>query len=70
MRWLKAGAGGLLLAVMTGCPFDYGKDGRADKEVHKTEVELVVKRCSEKDREQFCGGDKKDSQECHDKCGG
>lgn len=68
MRWRYAGTGTVAL-LMTGCPHDYGKDGRADKEVHKAEVELVRKYCDKEMLERYCGGDRKNTPECRRQCG-
>jgi hypothetical protein len=69
MRWRYARASMLILMVMTGCPSEFGKDGRVSKAVHNDSLELVRKHCSKAQEDQFCGGYKKDTQECHEHCG-
>jgi hypothetical protein len=62
--------GMLALLVMTGCPSEFGRGGRVDRAVHSDALELVRKYCPPEQYEKFCGGAKKDSQECRDQCGG
>ena len=56
--------------AMTGCPTEFGKEGRVNKAVRQDALELVKKHCSKADYEEFCGGTKKGTQECLDACGG
>ena len=69
MRRRPAGAAMLLLLLVTGCPFEWGKDQWVDKQVHKSEVELIVPRCTREERRLYCDGDKAGSPECIEKCG-
>jgi hypothetical protein len=70
MRWLRAGTGVLSLLMMTGCPSEFGMEGRIDKAVHKDAIELVRKHCTADRREQVCGGGKEKTQRCIEECGG
>jgi hypothetical protein len=68
MHWRHVGMSVLAL-MMTGCPSEFGKDGRVNKAVRKDALELVKKHCSPEDRELFCGGNKRYTQKCRDMCG-
>ena len=69
MRWFQAGMGVLALMVVTGCPSEFGKEGRIAKAVHKDTVDMVIKRCSNEWRNKVCAPGKENSQECRE-CGG
>lgn len=69
MRWRTAGLCALSLAVMTGCPEEFGKEGRINRAVHKDVMELYRKHCSADELLLFCGGAKKNSPECIRACG-
>jgi hypothetical protein len=72
MRWLQAGVVFLSIKAMTGCPSEFGKDGRVAKAVHKDAHEnmLELTRCSQALRDAVCGdGPNKNPDECK-KCGG
>jgi hypothetical protein len=69
MRWRYAATGMVALMMMTGCPHDYGKDGRADKEAHKAALGLVRKRdCDWKTYMDICYG-RENTPECIETCG-
>jgi hypothetical protein len=70
MHWRQAGTGLFALMVLTGCPSEFGKDGRVNKAARKDSLELVKKHCSQKKYDEFCGGNKKHTQACSDECGG
>lgn len=70
MRWRYAGMSVLSLMVMTGCPTEFGKDGRVSRAAHQDSLELVRKHCSEERRNELCGGGREHSPECLDECGG
>lgn len=70
MRWCHAGTGVLLLMLLAGCPSGFGKDGRIDRAVHQDMLELTRKHCTPEDYDQFCGGDKRYTEECRKQCGG
>ncbi|WP_225410292.1 hypothetical protein [Stigmatella hybrida] len=59
----------LTVLMMTGCPSEFGKHGRVANAVHQDTLELVRKYCSPAELKKFCGGNKKNSQECRDECG-
>jgi hypothetical protein len=69
MRWLQAGMGVLALMMMTGCPSEFGKDGRVNKAIHQDTVDLYLKRCNDQQQELHCGGDKQGTPECRKHCG-
>jgi hypothetical protein len=69
MRWHHAGMAMLLLMVVTGCPSEFGKEGRVNKAVHKDMLELSRHHCDDKEYDWYCGGYKKDTQRCRDHCG-
>ncbi|WP_224241607.1 hypothetical protein [Hyalangium gracile] len=63
---------GILSALaLTGCPSEFGKDGRVAKAVHKDAEEQVLEltRCSEARRREVCAPGKQSSDECR-RCGG
>jgi hypothetical protein len=62
--------GVLALIMMTGCPSEFGKDGRIAKAVHQDSMDhLVITRCSEARRDEVCGNGKGKSRACLE-CGG
>jgi hypothetical protein len=69
MRWPQAGVLVLSTLVMTGCPSEFGKDGRVAKAIHKDTVDMVIKVCSEQRHNEVCGNGKERTQACLD-CGG
>jgi hypothetical protein len=72
MRRLQAVVGVLSLMVMTGCPSEFGKEGRIAKAVRKDSQEnlLELTRCSQALKDAVCGnGPNKDDDKCRE-CGG
>lgn len=72
MRWLWLGVVVLSGMTMTGCPSEFGKDGRVAKAVHDDSQEnlLMLKGCSQAFKDAVCGnGPDKDQEKCR-KCGG
>ncbi len=62
----------LSVMAMTGCPSEFGKDGRVAKAVHKDSEEnlLELKQCSDAWKQEVCGdGPHRNRAEC-EKCGG
>ncbi len=55
-----------MMAVVTGCPSEFGKDGRVDKAVQQdTEEQLLfITGCEEKKYKVVCAPGKWDSEEC------
>jgi hypothetical protein len=64
MSWLQTVMGALLIMAQTGCPSEFGKEGRIAKAVHKDAVERVTERCSDEQIEQVCGNGREDTPEC------
>ena len=71
MRWLHVAAGILSVLAMTGCPSEFGKDGRIDEAVEKDSKErlLELTSCSEQYRHQVCDPPHRDEVKCK-RCGG
>lgn len=59
----------MLSLVLMGCPEMHRPGGIIDKAAHKDALESIPKRCSEKERREFCE-DGEDSRECIERCGG
>jgi hypothetical protein len=59
----------LSMMAVTGCPSEFGKDGRVDKAVQQDMQEqlLFVTGCEEKRYKEVCAPEKWDSDECR-KC--
>jgi hypothetical protein len=54
----------------TGCPSEFGRNGRIAKAVHKDSQErLIIKRCSDDLRKEVCGHGQENSDACRE-CGG
>jgi hypothetical protein len=69
MHWRYAGMGMFALMMMTGCPSEFGKDGRIAKAIHQDSMELVRRNCSVEERRAVCEGPNKDPAACQE-CGG
>jgi hypothetical protein len=70
MRWLQAGVIVLSALVMTGCPSEFGKEGRIAKAVRKDMQEtLIIRRCSPERRQEVCQNGQENSDACR-QCGG
>lgn len=69
MRWHDAGTGMVALMMLTGCPSEFGKDGRVNKAVRDDSLELVRKYCDQETRKKYCGGGRENTPECINKCG-
>jgi hypothetical protein len=69
MRWIQAAMGVLALMMATGCPSEFGKDGRVAKAARRDSLELVQKRCGAPELWAACEGPNKSPEECR-KCGG
>ncbi len=67
MRWRQAAAGLLSVMALTGCPSEFGREGRIAKAVHQDTMDLVLKRCSAEKIEEVCGKGKENTPECQ-KC--
>ncbi len=64
MRCLQAGWVVLAAVVLSGCPTEFGKDGRIDKATAKDTAEMFLTRCSQARIEEVCGNGKSESEEC------
>ena len=71
MRWLPVASIMLSGLVVTGCPSEFGKDGRIAKAVHKDAEEqiIIVKHCKSAERERVCAHGQENSRACLE-CGG
>jgi hypothetical protein len=69
MRWRHAGTAVVVLTMMTGCPSEFGRDGRVAKAVHQDSLELVRKHCDEQTRKKYCSGGRENTPECIRECG-
>lgn len=68
MRWRTCLLGMLSLVALTGCPEDFGIDGRMDQAVRKDMLESIPRQCSEKEVREYCTPDKP-VELCREKCG-
>lgn len=64
MRWQSAWTCTLALVTLTGCPEEFGKEGRIQRAIHQDMMELHQKYCSDEDIRAFCEGGKEQSEEC------
>ncbi len=71
MRWLWLGVLVLSGMTTTGCPSEFGKDGRISKTVHKDSREqiIIIKRCTRDELDRACAPGKENSLACLE-CGG
>lgn len=69
MRWCYAGVGMVVLMLMTGCPTEFGKDGRVNKAVRNDALELLREECDPKTFALWCDNDREHTPECIEKCG-
>lgn len=54
---------------MTGCPEEFGIEGRVNKAVHKDVMESIPSRCTKQQYEKLCAGGRERSKECRETCG-
>lgn len=66
MRRLQVAVVVLSVLALTGCPSEFGKDGRVNKAVRQDTQEqlLFITGCSKTRFEEVCGPGKWDSDEC------
>lgn len=71
MRWLTAGVSVFACLMLTGCPSEFGKDGRIAKAVGRDAHEqiIIVRKCEDHERKKVCAPGRENSQECL-ACGG
>lgn len=69
MRWLQVTVIALSVMAVTGCPSEFGRDGRVNKAVQQDVQEqlLFVTECEEKRYKEVCAPGLWDSAECQ-KC--
>ncbi|MBN1208401.1 MAG: hypothetical protein JXB05_26305 [Myxococcaceae bacterium] len=65
MRWIQV-VGALSVMALSGCPSEFGKDGRVNKAVRQDSQEhlLFITGCEQRRYEEVCGPGKWDSEEC------
>jgi hypothetical protein len=51
---------------MTGCPSEFGKEGRVAKAIHKDTADMVIRRCSNERIEEVCGNGKQHTPQCQE----
>lgn len=59
----------VVLMLMTGCPTEFGKDGRVNDAVSEDALRLVRKRCTDDEVTKYCGGGRQNTPECIRQCG-
>jgi hypothetical protein len=66
MRWLQVGLTVLAVTAMSGCPSEFGKDGRVNKAVQQDSQEhlLYITKCAKAWEDSVCAPGKEDSDEC------
>ena len=70
MRWLHVTVGIFAALALTGCPSEFGKEGRVAKAAHHdAQDQLGIVGCSEAYKREVCGGPGYNHEECL-KCGG
>jgi hypothetical protein len=71
MRWPHVAVAILSTSLLTGCPSEFGKDGRVAKAVSKDAQEqiIIIKQCTRRMRDAVCGHGQQNSKECLE-CGG
>jgi hypothetical protein len=71
MRWLFVAGCILPVLALTGCPSEFGKDGRVAQAVHHDAKEqvIIIRRCKDDERTRVCAPGKENSKECLE-CGG
>ena len=69
MRWRHIATGLFSLTMMTGCPSEFGRDGRVNKAVQKDAKELIQYECPEDIFEEHCSEGRENTPECLKECG-
>lgn len=70
MRWRTAGLCALGLVAMTGCPEEFGKEGRIQRAAHTDALELIQKQCTLAEYRVYCEGGREKTAKCIEECGG
>jgi len=68
MRWPAVWVCTLSLPLMA-CPEVHRMGGLADRASHQDALERIPERCSEEQREEFCGQGEEDTEACLRRCG-
>lgn len=68
MRW-RTGLCALSLKTLTGCPEEFGKEGRVNRAVHQDVMDMLQKSCSAEEAELYCSRGREESEECLNACG-
>jgi hypothetical protein len=54
---------------LTGCPSEFGRDGRVNKASHQDTLNLVRKYCDRATYEAFCSNGREKTDPCIEECG-
>jgi hypothetical protein len=68
MRWRTCWLCVLSLVALTGCPEDFGIDGRMDQAIRKDMRERLEQQCTDEELRLYCGRGKPE-ETCREKCG-
>lgn len=68
MRWRTICVCAVSLVAMTGCPEEFGKNGRINKAIHKNLMERLQKKCMPAQIHELCM-DEETYEECLKRCG-
>lgn len=55
--------------ALTGCPEEYGIEGRVNKAVHKDVKESIPKRCTDQQYKKLCADGREQTKKCRETCG-
>jgi hypothetical protein len=70
MRWRHVVGTGLFTLVMsTGCPSEFGRDGRVNKAVGKDVKEFIPEDCPVPIFQKYCSDGRDNTPECIRECG-
>ncbi len=69
MRWSLVATGLFALVMSTGCPSEFGRDGRVNKAVRQDAKELIPEDCPEPVFLRFCSDGRESTPECIEACG-
>jgi len=70
MRWRTTWIFALALVTLTGCPEEFGKEGRIQRAAHRDVMESLRKNCSEDEIQKYCPQGQEQSEDCLRACGG
>ena len=59
----------LSLVALTGCPEEFGIEGRVNKAVRKDVKASIPKKCTDQQYRDFCDDGRELSKECRETCG-